>query len=473
MANPRPIWANSQFRTKQFQDWVKAKYPGTIKGKGGVGMFGPQTTGAWSKYGDEYAKTVGFVPETGSKGSIPDVLGGTSPASAITPVAPSFSRAQAPDQGVTGETAGIGSKIGAIAPFISNITNLLRKPPAAPRPNLSPLVTARKPKLVSQREDIDRQIKGVNNTADLALDSNTAAAVKAANLVGGLRAKGQSYESEANLGIQVDNETNKLNAGITASNLQKIDQYQQNQVEGQIARQREGSENIANAADKYIQIQAAKDAKDLDRQKFDILSKVYSQSGVTDRLVKQILGKKPGEEVTDEEYKSVLNRSAGSFKMGGSLKKMFANGGSLIEDPKPNPKFTSMAEITATNSFFRKMAKERHLVSGDDTYVAKKVGDPKPFIKYIDENGKTSPKPFKDIQKPLATTVPSGITIDDIKSSGNLYWYEDPHTGDVVDIDPHRVFPNLRPPVQKLNGGKINGRIGSMPHMKGRIKKLY
>lgn len=365
------------------------------------------------------------------------------------------------------------SQLQNIAPFVSNITNLLRKPPAAPRPNLNPLVTARKPKLVSQREDIDRQIKGVNNTADLALDSNTAAAVKAANLVGGLRAKGQSYEAEANLGIQVDNETNKLNAGITASNLQKIDQYQQNQVEGQIAQQREGSENIANAADKYIQIQAAKDAKDLDRQKFDILSKVYSQSGVTDRLVKQILGKKPGEEVTDEEYKSVLNRSAGSFKMGGSLKKMFANGGSLIEDPKPNPKFTSMAEITATNSFFRKMAKERHLVSGDDTYVAKKVGDPKPFIKYIDENGKTSPKPFKDIQKPLATTVPSGITIDDIKSSGNLYWYEDPHTGDVVDIDPHRVFPNLRPPVQKLNGGKINGRIGSMPHMKGRIKKLY
>lgn len=105
------------------------------------------------------------------------------------------------------------------------------------------------------------------------------------------------------------------------------------------------------------------------------------------------------------------------------------------EDPVgTTPKVAkTQAEIEVANREAKRFAKTRGLVSGENTYVAKKVGDKLP--QYIDS--KTG-KPFVPLpSKSLAMSVPSGITASDIKTDGQgSFWYDDQTTGDIVDIDP-------------------------------------
>lgn len=223
----------------------------------------------------------------------------------------------------------------SVAPFASNIANAFKKIPQPVTPNLISPVSLSKPSNAVELHEIDRSIKGLNAGADQGLDSNTAASVKAANLVTGLRAKGQSYENVRNAGIGIDNEQAKINSSINMANMQKLDQDGDAKVNMAIAGARESSANVANAADKYVQIGAAKDAKVLDLQKFDVLSKMYSQSGVTSRLINQMLGKSADYKPTDEEVQGVLNNSFKKF--GGGLSKMQNGGyigGSIMHTPK-------------------------------------------------------------------------------------------------------------------------------------------
>lgn len=98
--------------------------------------------------------------------------------------------------------------------------------------------------------------------------------------------------------------------------------------------------------------------------------------------------------------------------------------------------FTSQEEINQANAEARRIALTNNLVSGNDTYVARNIGDPKP--KYIDSR---TGKPFvSQPAKPLANTIPSTITFNDIKSFENEYWYDDPQTGDMVFVNPGAVF---------------------------------
>lgn len=64
---------------------------------------------------------------------------------------------------------------------------------------------------------------------------------------------------------------------------------------------------------------------------------------------------------------------------------------------------------------------------------------------YIDAN---TGKPYvAPPQKPLPTTVPSYIKLEDIKSEQGIYWYEDPQTGYTVDVDPSVVnLPRFHKP---------------------------
>jgi len=227
-------------------------------------------------------------------------------------------------------------------------------------PNLISPVSLRKPTNGVELREIDRSVNSLNTNADQSLDQNTAAAVKSANLIQGLRAKGASNERTANQGIQVDNQAATINSQINMANMHKLDQYNDDKVNMQIAKTREASENVSNAADKFVQIGARKDAMDLDRQKFGILSKVYANSGVTDRLVRQILNKKPEDTVTPEEYDEVLGTQ---FKKFGGLIRIkktkkhegptppemasqyMANGGKIGGDIMHTPRLTRTRQL--------------------------------------------------------------------------------------------------------------------------------
>lgn len=244
-----------------------------------------------------------------------------STSTARTPFAGEDSSASAarPNTGTVPLTGGANKfDFNNLVPFVSNLANSFRKVPNPAAPNLIAPVSFAKPTNATELRDIDSTTLGFNRGADQGLDSNTAAAVKAGNLATNLKAKGVSYERTKNQGIALDNQAASINANINMTNMQKLDQYGEAKVNAQIAGQRESADNLANASDKFVQIQARKDAMDLDRQKFDILSKAYANSGVTDRLVKQILKKKPEDQVTPEDYDQVLNNSRRMF--GGPLR---------------------------------------------------------------------------------------------------------------------------------------------------------
>lgn len=228
------------------------------------------------------------------------------------------------------DMSGVSNAASAIAPFVSNIANSFRKPPSPVAPILAAPISLRKPSLAVGRREVDRAVKGANTSADLALDQNTAAAAKAANLITGINAKGKLFEEEANMGAQVDNQAASINANINMANLRRLDQYNDDKVNRGIAIQREGSENIANAADKFVQIQARKDAMDLERQKFATVSQAFAQSGVTQRLVNRILGKDADYKPTQDEIDEALFSSSKKFANGGRI------GGTIAHMPRMN-----------------------------------------------------------------------------------------------------------------------------------------
>jgi len=67
---------------------------------------------------------------------------------------------------------------------------------------------------------------------------------------------------------------------------------------------------------------------------------------------------------------------------------------------------------------------------------------------YVDEAG----NPYRGAPtRQLPTTVPDSINLEDIKSEQGMYWYEDPHTGDPVDIDPTALrAPRFQKPKQQV-----------------------
>jgi hypothetical protein len=98
------------------------------------------------------------------------------------------------------------------------------------------------------------------------------------------------------------------------------------------------------------------------------------------------------------------------------------------------PVAKTQAEVDAVNKEAKRFALARPtLISGEDTYAVRKVGDPLP--QYIDSRTGKPYIPFP--AKPRAMTVPNSVMREDIKTDGHgNHWYEDPQTGDVVDIDP-------------------------------------
>ena len=179
------------------------------------------------------------------------------------------------------------SKFGDIVPYMSNIANSFRKPPMPTAPgSIAPVSTSRV-SADNQLYETDRAIRGANMGADRNLDENTAAAVKGSNMAQGIRGRNAVYESVNNANADMENRTRQVNAGIQAQNIGMTNQYNNDKVGAQIAQQREQSENLSNAADKYVGQQQFNDAQDLDMRKLEAMKPLWKRSGVFDRTYPQ------------------------------------------------------------------------------------------------------------------------------------------------------------------------------------------
>ncbi len=206
----------------------------------------------------------------------------------------------------------ITGAVESIAPYASNIINSFRRAPrpTVPRPyqynRLTPVSYG------ASRAEAERAVYGANQGLN-ALGENAATAVRTANLTQGIRSVNQINEAEANENAQISNRVGVVNTQIANSNIDNLNRFDDMNVNAQMIDVQQQSANMANAADKYIAIRNQQRLADLEGQKFQVLSKLYEDSGVLRRLV--------GDSETDPRT-GIPRMSPKTYSAGGMLRRI-------------------------------------------------------------------------------------------------------------------------------------------------------
>lgn len=213
-------------------------------------------------------------------------------------------------------------------PYATNLANIFRRAPMPAAPRLTSTVSAPRVSFDAQRAEVDRSIRGANLGFDMQLDGNTAAAAKAGMFAQGIREKNRLSQDEANTNAQLGFKTNAMNADIEAGNNALVNNYNNHLVERQMAQQRFQSENMADAANKFLTREQNNEnlraAKESEQNQLAVYSQLFKNSGVFGRLFR---GASPN--MTEEARKAV--ESATGYKAYGG--RILAFGGSMTEDP--------------------------------------------------------------------------------------------------------------------------------------------
>lgn len=225
------------------------------------------------------------------------------------------------------------SGAGAVAPYASNIANSFHRPPMPPIPGVVNPVTLSNIDLSEARNRISRTTRAQDLNADKTLDPQTAAAVRNANLAKEIEGTSQVSEQEAFLNSRQRAEAAGMNLNVDTMNTAAMNHYKEAITERNIAGQREQSQNLANASDKFIGQQNERAKADLDLKKINVLSQMWKDSGVYDQMLKKL--KEQG--ITDPT--GILEqRDPTVHAMGGKLRRVFpehdmggryANGGRI------------------------------------------------------------------------------------------------------------------------------------------------
>lgn len=178
----------------------------------------------------------------------------------------------------------------AITPYMSNIANAFRRPPQVPTPNLVSPVTLSRIRLDATRQQASNASRAQDINADRSLDEQSAAAVRSSNLAKNLNQQGQISEQEAFLNARQKAEAAGMNLNVDAMNTSALNKAQDENVQRTIAIQRNASQNISNASDKYIAEGNERAKANLDLQKLQTLSQIWKESGVYDRMMKRMKG---------------------------------------------------------------------------------------------------------------------------------------------------------------------------------------
>lgn len=177
---------------------------------------------------------------------------------------------------------------GAVAPYASNIANSFRRPGLPPTPQtVNPVVLSRID-LSNARNQISRSVRGQDLNADKALNPQAAAAVRNANLAKEIEGTSQVSEQEAFLNSRQKAEQAGMNLNVDTMNAQARNRQQEQLVERNSAIQREQSQNLSNASDKFVQQQDQTRKEQLDLSKIKVLSQMWKSSGVYDRMTKKL-----------------------------------------------------------------------------------------------------------------------------------------------------------------------------------------
>lgn len=356
----------------------------------------------------------------------------------------------------------------SITPFVSNIANAFRKPPVPSSPDAVSSVVTPRVHLDNQRNEINRATHAADVAANRSLDENSAAAVRGANLSTKIAGLSHVNETEANTNAGLQMQGAGMNASVDAMNTGARNQYKDNLTARKIVQQREQSANLANAADKHILIQNEKRKGALDLQKWQLMLQ-----NDPDGVLKRFNEKMKKEGVTDP---TGIISQMGAF--GGKLRRVYdgsgftypevlADGGVLGggDDPKKKPAvYTSQAQIDKDNQFAkdfltRHNAPQYYITNG---VVARDIGDP--VVKFTGDT--PTPRPAGQ------TTLPFGVSINDVEHTSEGYGYWHPQNGNWVPVDSQAIYSKYGAKPVTTPAIKDVAKMSGGGYLKNRLKKL-
>lgn len=171
-----------------------------------------------------------------------------------------------------------------VAPFLSNITNAMRRPPMPKQGQPYQYTPLQRVNLSDERNQISNLYQAAGRSTERNLDSNTAEAVKAFNRGDEIAKLSSVSERENNINANISNQQAQMDAQVSAANTGLVNKYQDELVERQVAQQRESSANWANAGDKIVAIGNERRKARTELAKARVLSTgLYGNSGVMDR----------------------------------------------------------------------------------------------------------------------------------------------------------------------------------------------
>lgn len=220
-------------------------------------------------------------------------------------------------KGISAKAQSVGN---SVAPFISNIANAFRKPPMPKLPYLNSFTNLSKINLDDERNRVNRAVMASDVAGDRNLPSNTAAAVHSSNLAVKLNQLSSISERESNANAGIANQQAQMDMQTSFANNGKMDDYNDSLVERQVAQQREQSQNLSNASDKYVSIRNEKDKANVALQQTQMMSHAFDNSQVMGRLrwKAKLAGEK---DPLGRDYKDLDGSPSGTpvFKMGGRI----------------------------------------------------------------------------------------------------------------------------------------------------------
>ena len=179
-----------------------------------------------------------------------------------------------------------GTSISDFVPYVSNLANMFIRTPNPQTPTLVNPVVAPKISLANSRAEVDNATRAADLSTQ-GLDAQTGAAIRVGNMANRFRSLSDINSREAIANAQTTNQANMVNANIEAQNAAMTNAYHDDLTNAQLKRNELASSNLSNAADKYIGQKAAADQLQLEKEKANILSKMYNP-GVYSRLLTKL-----------------------------------------------------------------------------------------------------------------------------------------------------------------------------------------
>lgn len=185
-----------------------------------------------------------------------------------------------------------------VLPFATNIANSFSRLPKPFEPTYEQTINPSLVNYSSDKAELDRTFRGASRGIDESTNNvGQANAAKVATLAKVLEARGRLSQAEHNTNANITNQTNQVNSGINARNVQRTNSFRDELVARNLKQQQLQQANFANASDKIQLAGKDKSLMDLENRKLGILLATDKDTGtfnrnLYDNYLKELYGKK-------------------------------------------------------------------------------------------------------------------------------------------------------------------------------------